>query len=276
MITFPCCKINIGLDILSRRDDNYHNIDTLICPLRGLTDSLEMVRCHARKTISITFSGIAIDAPVESNLVVRAWQLIFDRYHIGGVDVHLHKAVPFGAGLGGGSSDAAAALLMLDRLFELNLSKAQLSLLAATLGSDVPFFIDSVPSFCRSRGELTERSTIDPTSRYWTVLVLPDIAISTREAYRSVTPLVPAVALNKRLESPIEQWRELIVNAFEPSLFAVHPLLADYKQQLYDSGALYASLSGSGSALYGLFDSEPSLPPDTDRVRRLKFAPVKA
>ena len=257
MILFANCKINIGLDILTRRPDGYHDIETLMFPVRGLCDAVEALPAPHD---SFSCAGLTIDCPPEKNLCLKALRLLRQRYGIGPVNLNLLKTVPFGAGLGGGSSDAAHTIRLLDRLFSLNLSDTTLESLAAELGSDTVFFIRNRPAIASGRGEILtawqpDGSTPPALLGKHLVILKPAFGVGTAEAYRGVCPHIPEIPLRERLNAPLGQWKELIVNAFEPSVFALHPTLAKLKEQLYDAGALYASLSGSGSALYGIFES---------------------
>lgn len=251
------CKINIGLDILRRRADGYHDLDTVMVPVKGLYDTLE-VEPVAGEEVSFSSSGLVIDCPAEKNLVVRAARLMQERYGAGGVKIHLEKRTPFGAGLGGGSSDATMALKAMNELFDLHLSEEELEGVAAELGSDTPFFVKNRPQRCTGRGEKMTPIEL-PLSGLWLLLVKPEVAISTREAYAGVSPAVKTPALAERLLRPVEEWQGSVVNDFEPSLFAAHPLLAQIKEELLRMGALYAAMSGSGSTLFGLFSKEPEV-----------------
>lgn len=257
MLLFPCCKINIGLDIVSRRPDGYHEVDTLMYPLRDICDGLEVLRGDS-DGVEFSSSGLTVDCAPEKNLVVKAWELMRSRYGVGGVKVHLHKAIPFGAGLGGGSADAAFMLTGLNSLFALGLTDDELEELASHTGSDTPFFVRSRPRFCRGRGEVMSPAGIALAGK-WCVVVKPPLGISTAEAYSGVVPSKPTVPLRERLAGPVAEWRDTVSNAFEDSLFPKYPVLAAIKEMLYDSGALYASMSGSGSAVYGIFDEVPPL-----------------
>lgn len=262
MILFPPCKINIGLDITSRRADGYHEIDTLMYPVRELCDSLEIIDASAETEHPVfSFSGIEVDCRQKENIVVRAWELMHERYGIGAVKAHLHKAIPFGAGLGGGSADAAFMLRGLNELFSVGLDAARLARMAVELGSDVPFFIYDEPMHCTGRGEIMSPVAV-PLSGCWMVIVKPHTSISTAEAYAAVTPCMPRVALRKRLCRPVPEWKGCIGNAFESTLFRRYPELSAIKESIYGAGAVYASMSGSGSALYGIFTDRPEyLPP---------------
>ncbi len=256
-----CCKINIGLDVLRRRADGYHDLETVMYPVRGLCDELEIDRIEGEEA-RFAVRGIAIDCPDEDNLCLKAWRLMHECYGIGGVRITLHKRIPFGAGLGGGSSDATAVVCAVDRLFGLQLCEEELIRHAAALGSDTAFFVRSAPQLCTGRGEVMEPCAID-LGGYTLVLVKPDEGVSTREAYAGVRPAVPAVRLPERVAQPVERWQGSVKNDFEPSVFAAHPVIGEIKRRLLAAGAVYASMSGSGSAVYGLFRTE------TDVTRRL-------
>ncbi len=261
MLTFPCCKINLGLDILSRRTDSYHDIETVMYPVAGLYDSLEIIR-SADRELCFTVSGIDTQCPPEQNLVLRACRLMQERYDTPGMRIHLHKAIPFGAGLGGGSADAAFAINTIDAVFGLHLDLSTRRMLAAELGSDVPFFITGTPALCSGRGEILTPCPIDLRGK--TLLIVhPDLHISTAEAYAGISPVIPERRLEVRIAEPIDQWRHTVTNRFEESLFARHPELHAIKKALYECGALYASLSGSGSALFGIFEDRPVYRPVT-------------
>ncbi len=226
-------------------------------PVRGLYDGISLER-SAEGGFSFSQSGIAVDCPADENLCIRACRLMQERYGVDGVAVALDKRVPFGAGLGGGSSDATAVLLGLDELFGLNLTESELVGLAAELGSDTAFFVRNTPQLCTGRGEIMSPAEVALGGK-WLAVIKPDVGISTREAYAGVRPAPAAVPLAQLLARPVTEWRDTVVNDFERHLFAAHPLLARLKSSLYDAGALYASMSGSGSALFGIFDSRPDL-----------------
>lgn len=262
MICFPHCKINIGLDVVRKRPDGYHDIATVMFPVRGLCDSLEIVVPDGgAEGAELTVSGLGADCPPQENIVVKALQLMHEAYGIGGVRMHLHKAIPFGAGLGGGSADGAAALRMLDTLFSVGAGIRRLEALALKLGSDVPFFLHDAPQLCSGRGEIMQPAGPD-LKGCWLVLVKPEVSVSTAEAYAGIVPAEPAEPLLKRLARPKESWRDHVTNAFEATVFGRHPGLATLKQALYDAGAFYASMSGSGSSIYGLFTERPDRPTD--------------
>lgn len=260
MISFPYCKINIGLDIIRKRADGYHDINTLMIPVRGLCDSLEIVQSNGSGA-EFSQSGIIADCNPEQNLCVKAYELMRAEYGIGGVLMHLHKAVPFGAGLGGGSSDAAFAIKGLNDLFSLGIDDGRMEQLAAKLGSDTAFFIKGKPALARGRGEVLTPMDMNVLEGMHIVIVKPDINISTAEAYSNVKPHIPQTTLAEHLNSDISLWRDCIGNDFERGIFSLYPRLSDIKEWLYDQGAVYASMSGSGSSLFGLFRSEPQLQP---------------
>lgn len=255
MLLFPNCKINLGLDILRRRIDGFHDIETVMYPVYGLYDGLEIIR-SANSGAEFSSSGLPMDCPPEKNLVVRAYELMRARYGIGGVKIHLHKAIPSGAGLGGGSADAAFTLAGLNGLFALGCGEAELESLAAELGSDTAFFIRNAPRFCEGRGEVMSPADMDLSGKYL-LLIKPSVSVSTAEAYAGVVPAIPATGLCERIALPLEEWRGSVENAFEKSVFARYPVLGELKQALYDAGAAYAAMSGSGSAIFGIFDRRP-------------------
>lgn len=259
MILHPTPKINLGLDILRRREDGFHDIDTLMIPFGGVCDTIEILPT-ASAGVKLEVEGLTIDCASDRNLVVRAWMLVRERCGIGGVHISLKKNIPFGAGLGGGSADAAATLVGLNEVFSLGLSKEELVAMASQLGSDVPFFIHNTPTFCRGRGEIMTPADVD-LSGLWCVVTKPDFGISTAEAYAGVKPHLPEVALEERLKLPHSEWQENIVNDFERSLFERYLPLVNIKRRLVASGAFYASMSGSGSAMYGLYDHRPTYEP---------------
>lgn len=254
MICFPNAKINLGLNIVSKRPDGYHNIETIFYPV-PVRDALEIVKAD---TFSFTQSGILVDAPVEKNLVVKALDLLKSRYEIPELEVHLLKAIPFGAGLGGGSADAAFMLKLLNDYCGLHIPEDNLEELAASIGADCPFFIRNTPVFASGTGNIFEPIALS-LADYHLCLVKPDIAVSTPEAYSMVTPAVPSISLKEIARKPIEEWKSLMINDFETSVFPKHLEIAKIKERLYEKGAVYASMSGSGSSVFGLFKEATSL-----------------
>lgn len=255
MIRFPDCKINLGLRVVAKRPDGYHEIETVMVPVPGLCDALEILP-DAGEGCAFSSSGLAIDAPAEKNLCVKAYDLMRERHGIGGIKMHLHKHIPFGAGLGGGSSDAVCTLKMLDELFAVGLSESELESLAAELGSDTVFFVRNRPTLARGRGEILTPVEVN-LSFYHIVIVKPPFGIRTAEAYAGIVPAEPAKPLAEILARPVIEWRENLANDFEKTLFGRYPELSRIKQKLYGAGAVYASMSGSGSAVFGLFDRRP-------------------
>ncbi|MFI3303196.1 MAG: 4-(cytidine 5'-diphospho)-2-C-methyl-D-erythritol kinase [Rikenellaceae bacterium] len=253
MILRANCKINIGLDVLRRREDRFHDLDTVMIPVLGLYDE---VRVEPRlDSLDVTFEGVGlvVDCPAEDNLCVRAARLVQSRYDTAGVAITLDKRVPFGAGLGGGSSDATAVIVAMNEIFELRLPEEVLISLAAEIGSDTAFFVRNTPQLCTGRGEIMSPIELD-LAGLTLVLIKPEgVNVSTREAYGGVRPTCPEHSLRELLAEPIEQWQGRVKNDFEPRIFEAYPLLAQIKSDLLDAGALYAAMSGSGSTIFGLF-----------------------
>lgn len=248
------CKINIGLDVLRRRTDGYHELSTIMYPIYGLYDTLD-INVSISDNITFENRGISIDCPAEDNICIKAAQLMQQLYNIGGVSITLEKNIPFGAGLGGGSADGTSVILALNDLYKLNLSEEQLINTAAMIGSDTAFFVKNTPQLCQGRGEIM-RSIDLSLSGLWIAIIKPNTYVSTREAYAGITPRTPEKSLSERIALPLAQWQKYITNDFEKSIFVSHPIIAQTKQALLDAGAIYASMSGSGSAVYGLFTNE--------------------
>ena len=252
MVIFPNAKINIGLFVTEKRSDGFHNLETVFYPI-DLRDILEITEMKGEKGRCVfTSTGIPIDCPPEKNLVSKAYAILAAEYDLPSVDVHLHKIIPYGAGLGGGSSDAAFMLVGLNQLFSLGLNEEQLMGYAARVGSDCPFFVLNHPVFAFGKGELME--TIDLSLKdYHMVLVKPNRGVSTPEAYRGITPRAASFDLRELGKLPVEQWSGVIVNDFEDSVIPKVPEIEEIKNKLRDLGAIYVSMTGSGSAVYGLF-----------------------
>ena len=246
------CKINIGLDVLRRRADGFHDLSTVMAPVKGLYDVLTVERAEAS---SLSIVGIEVDCDAEQNICMKALRLMQQRYGIGEVSITLDKRIPFGAGLGGGSADGTAVILALNDIFSLGLDEVALISLAAELGSDTAFFVRNTPQLCEGRGEIMTPIELD-LAGYWLVLIKPDANVSTREAYAGVVPAIPELPLTERLQKPIAEWQGCVKNDFEKSVFAAHPIIADFKQKMIDAGATYASMSGSGSTVFGLFPNK--------------------
>lgn len=253
MITFPNAKINLGLNIVERRPDGYHNIETVFYPI-PLTDVLEIVPARDGET-TLRCYGNPVDCPAEKNLVMKACRLMQERYDIQPVEIHLYKHIPDGAGLGGGSSDAAHTLVMLNKMFELGISDADLAAMAATLGADCAFFVYNRPMMATGIGDVLSPLEVDLKGRTL-LLVKPPVGVDTRTAYSRVAPAKPVVDLVQTIAQPAESWDGLLVNDFEPSVFAALPQLWLIKAQLMDAGAQYAAMSGSGSTVFGIFNSD--------------------
>lgn len=248
-----CCKINIGLHVLRRRQDGYHDISTLMYPVKELYDTVEVAPAN---NVAFTCEGIAVDCPSEDNLCLKAYRLLRDKFGIGGARIHLAKRIPFGAGLGGGSSDAAAVLRALNDIYSLGLDNEALECKASLLGSDTPFFVRSVPRICSGRGEIMAGSATDLSGMY-IMLVKPPYGVSTRQAYSGIVPAMPERRLEDVLSQGIDTWKDSLSNDFEKSVFALYPELAQIKDRMYEAGAAYAAMSGSGSTVFGLFAERP-------------------
>lgn len=261
MILRANCKINLGLDILRRRVDGYHDLETVMLPVRGLYDDVEIL--PAAQT-SFVATGLAIDCPEDENLCLKACRLMQRRYGAGDVRIRLDKRVPFGAGLGGGSSDATAVIVGMNTLFSLGLGETELIAAAAELGSDTAFFVRNTPQLCTGRGEVMTPFPLD-LGGLTLVIVKPEEGVSTREAYVGVTPRVPEIPLAQRLMHPLTAWQGSVTNDFEKSVFAARPAIREAKERLLAAGALYASMSGSGSAVFGLYAGNE----DGEKLRRL-------
>lgn len=255
MILHPNAKINIGLQVGDTLPNGYHNIETVFYPI-DLHDEIEINLTDGPTTF--TSEGITIDCTTDHNLVVRTYNAMKQHFSIGNVDIHLAKHIPFGAGLGGGSSDAAFTAYALNLLFELNLTNKQLAQIVEPIGADCPFFIYNRPMFAQGIGTLLSPIDLD-LSTLWLVLVKPDINIPTAAAYKTVPCINLGGIPEKTLFSSPAQWRETITNAFEKSVFPLYPQIAEIKNQLYTEGALYASMTGTGAAVYGLFDHRPNI-----------------
>ena len=257
MVTFPNAKINLGLSITGKLHNGYHNIESCLYPIPWC-DVLEFI---PGKKISFSSSGIAIPGEDKDNLVLKAYELLRKDFGLPKLNIHLHKIIPMGAGLGGGSADAAFMLKMLNNEFQLFLDDSVLEDYAAQLGSDCPFFIQNKPAIATGTGTDLEVFDLD-LSGMWMLLIKPDVHISTQEAYANVTPKPNEVDLKSLLESKdFTLWREKLVNDFEASIFPNHSALREIKEALYQNGAVYAAMSGSGSTLFGLYTKKPEISP---------------
>ncbi|MBS1531348.1 MAG: 4-(cytidine 5'-diphospho)-2-C-methyl-D-erythritol kinase [Bacteroidetes bacterium] len=254
MIVFPNAKINIGINITARRPDGYHNIETIFYPVK-VYDALEALPGN-----ELTFEALGLGIPgrIEDNLCIKAYHLIKKDYDIPPVNIHLHKHIPIGAGLGGGSADAAFFIKLIDRLFGLGLSTAQMLDYARQLGADCAFFIESKPVFAYEKGDRFEPIDLD-LSKYHIALIMPPAHVSTSEAYRGVKPVQPKRSLKELITLPVEEWKNYIKNDFEESVFKNQPVIRGVKAALYEAGAIYASMSGSGASVFGIFKQKPDL-----------------
>ena len=249
MIAFPLAKINLGLSVISKRPDGFHNLETIFYPL-PVCDVLEIVPSKETRMVN---SGLTIPGSPANNLVLRAYHLVKKNYsQVGPLEIHLHKAIPMGAGLGGGSSDAANILMLVDRCFNLKISDEDMKLYALEMGSDCPFFLQSLPCFASGRGEILEPLNLD-LSGYSILLIHPEIHVETARAFMRIRPEAPAHPLRESILEPLTEWKNTIRNAFETPVFEEHPSLKKIKEKLYDAGALYAAMTGSGSTIYGIF-----------------------
>ena len=256
MITYPNAKINIGLNITERRPDGYHNIESVFYPI-NLQDAVEIKTIEGEEPqggYKLKVSGTILDGTPDDNLVVKAYQLLRKDFNFPAQKIHLYKHIPVGAGLGGGSSDAAAIIKMLNEKFALGLTSEQMQNYAVQIGADCPFFINNTPVFATGIGNIFTPIELSLHGKT-IILVKPDIFVSTRDAYALVKPSPAAIPLTEAIKQPISEWKQIITNDFEKSVFAKYPEIAAIKDKLYDMGAIYASMSGSGSAVYGIFDS---------------------
>lgn len=258
MIVFPNIKINLGLSITEKRPDGYHNLETVFYPV-ALEDALEIrTLTEAEKKITLHQYGMEIAGNPEDNLVVKAYSLLDKEFHLPPVEIHLYKHIPSGAGLGGGSSDAAFMLKLLNGHFHLNLSEEQLEVYAATLGADCAFFIKNKPIFAEGIGNIFSPIELS-LSGYQIMIVKPDVFVSTREAFSNIHPHRPEHPVKEIIKRPVHEWKETLINDFEASVFPQHPVIGEIKQELYNQGAIYASMSGSGSSVFGLFSPDAAL-----------------
>jgi 4-diphosphocytidyl-2-C-methyl-D-erythritol kinase len=255
MVSFPPCKINLGLQVTEKRPDGYHNLETCFYPVPW-TDILEIV---SSQEFSFTISGDVIPGSPDDNLCVKAYRLLAHQFKLPPVHIHLHKIIPTGAGLGGGSSDAAHTLRLLNKLFGLSIDDMVLSNYASQLGSDCAFFIQDKPMIGKGRGEILSASSVSLAKKFL-VIVKPALHVSTAEAYAGITPRRPAKSVHEILnEQPLHNWKDSLSNDFEQSVFEKYPAIRSIKDQLYRQGAIYASMSGSGAAVFGIFEKTVDL-----------------
>ena len=264
MLLYPNCKINLGLRVVRKREDGYHDLETIFVPIYGLHDELEV---NPSPTFSFIQEGLAVDCKPEDNLIIRCYEQMKAKYpQIGAVSIRFKKNIPFGAGLGGGSSDAAHMAIALNELFELGLSKAQLAQEVRSLGADCPFFIYNVPCYAEGIGDVLTPIDLDLMGTR-IIMIKPDEGVSTKEAYSGIV-LHPEVS-----GQLLSEWQNVSgdspANDFEATVFPKHPIIAHIKKRLLDAGAYYASMSGSGSTVFGFFKNDPEGCSDTD-LRALK------
>lgn len=263
MLSFPNAKINLGLNVVEKRSDGFHNIESVFYPV-GWCDALEIIKAT---NFSFSSTGLEIPGNLKNNLIIKAFDLLHELITIqtkknsgkkntkSQIAIHLHKVLPMGAGIGGGSADGAFALKMINEIFELELNIEQLQDFASRLGSDCPFFIENTPKFCFEKGNKFEEIELSLQGKY-ILLVNPQIHISTAEAYSGVLPKKPLISIQEILKSPISEWKGVLINDFEEEIIKNHPKIGQIKSHLYDLGASYASMTGSGSTVFGIFDKE--------------------
>ena len=265
MITFPNAKINLGLDIVERRPDGYHNLETVFYPI-PLCDILEITPATEPDAPEYTFKmyNAMFEGSDADNLVIKAYKALAADHKLPKVDISLYKHIPTGAGLGGGSADAAFALKMLNEIAALGLTNDELCAYAARIGADCAFFIDNTPAYATGIGNILAPTPCS-IAGYHLVLVKPEIHVSTKDAYALVTPQKPLQPLTDIAQRPINEWKDVMKNDFEKSIFAKHPSMEKVKEKLYSIGAVYASMSGSGSSFFGIFKEEQ----DIDKIKEL-------
>ncbi len=267
MISFPNAKINLGLNVVEKRTDGYHDLETVFYPIQ-LRDVLEIMKSDRFEFKS---TGLIIDGNSYDNLVVKAYWLLQEKFDLAPIKIHLHKVIPFGAGLGGGSSDAAFMLKMLNEMFNLGLTVSELEKYAGQLGADCPFFVQNKPVYATGVGNQFSPLELS-LHKYSIVVVKPPFSVSTAEAYGNIVPKASGFSLEGLNSLKIEEWKNMLRNDFEEPVFKIYPEIAEIKTKLYESGAIYASMSGSGSAVFGLFRHLPmnfeSLFPETYFIYR--------
>ncbi len=258
MISFPNCKINIGLHITEKRADGFHNLESILTPVYW-QDILEIVP-NDENQIDVDFktSGVRLFGLKENNLCAKAYKLLKEHYPLPPIKIHLHKIIPIGAGLGGGSSDATFTMIMLNKMFNLNISNEDMELFSAKLGTDCPFFLHNQTIFAHEKGDIFEKLK-NQSKQYFIVLIKPKIHVNTTQAYSWIKPVKRKASLKELIMQPIESWKENIFNDFEIPVFEKYPAIKNIKARLYKLGAIYASMSGSGSTVYGIFEDEKHL-----------------
>jgi len=255
MLFFPNAKINIGLSVTEKRSDGFHNLETVFYPVL-ISDILEFT--FSENKTSFNNTGLKINIPDKENLVLKAYNLLKNEFKLPELSIHLHKIIPFGAGLGGGSSDAAFMLKVLNEYFNLKLPEKSLIKLAGMLGSDCPFFIKNNPVFAEGTGNIFTEIDLD-LSEYYILIVKPEIAVGTKEAFKNIVPRKPEISVKDIVKLPVEEWKSGLTNDFEKTVFKLYPEIKKIKDKLYETGAVYAQMSGSGSAVFGIFTKKPEI-----------------
>lgn len=259
MLVFPNCKINLGLNITQKREDGFHNIETVFYPVKWC-DALEIIQLPAgSQNFTFSGSGLQIDGNMEDNLIYKAWRLLSEIKPIPPIKVHLHKNLPMGAGLGGGSADAAFFIKQLNKQFNLDINYEQMNKIASQLGSDCSFFLNNEPVLANGKGNEFSNIKTD-LSDYYILLVYPNIHSNTKEAYAGIIPAPAKKNLKTIIEkTDVKNWKDELTNDFEKTMFIKYPQIKKLKEDIYAAGALYACMSGSGSSVFGIFDNEPPL-----------------
>lgn len=260
MIIFPNCKLNLGLNVIRKREDGYHDLETFFYPV-DIYDVLEVITATGKdsKAVEFAITGLDVNGDEQDNLCIKAYKLLKKDFpDLPSIKMHLHKAIPMGAGLGGGSADAAFTLLLLNKKFQLNLSPQQLMNYAFQLGSDCPFFIINKPSFAQGRGEVLEQINCDLSS-YQFLIVNPGIHIGTKWAFSKIQPVMPQQSIKQIIQQPVETWKEILTSDFEKPVTQYYPQLKSLKEKLYEFGALYAAMTGSGSTFFGIYPKTQKL-----------------
>ena len=256
MIVKPNCKINLGLNIVRKRIDGYHDIETVFYPV-GICDSIE-INPSDDGMFHFSSSGLKIPGDPATNLCVQAYNLMKEHFNVPPVTIHLQKNIPMGSGLGGGSSDGAYTLKALNELIKPRLTSEHLKAFASRLGSDCTFFVDNKPAFAKGRGELLSTVSV-PLPGLYLLIVIPQVHVNTIEAYSLIQPARPVTSIKETINLPVSQWKGRMINDFEDVVIRKYPLIGQIKELLYENGAVYASMSGSGSAVYGLFNETPAV-----------------
>lgn len=261
MICFPHCKINLGLKVIQKRPDGFHDIETVLYPIQWC-DALEVIENPGEKDFTLDTTGLSVPGSTEQNIIYKAWQLITEKRKLPPIRVHLRKVVPMGAGLGGGSSDAAFFIQLLNHKFSLNLSKNELFSMAGKLGSDCAFFLQNKPVLATGKGDVFSQAEII-LDKYHLLIIYPGVHSNTAQAYGRIQLTHNSATLRDIIKLPITEWKNHLENDFEKTVMEQHPVIAELKQIMYKNGAVYASMSGSGSSVFGIFEKKPDVTPET-------------